>query len=143
MEAPIGFSDYAKTQDPNRVVVFDDRKFVKETLKRSPAYKNLKEMVEISLDRETQPEENSEIASTDSESASDKERLLKLKANPGKGEATVKFNALDNIDTDLHYCARESNMSLNFKQQLNSKSYMQLRMDSKDQAGSLQWGWNW
>lgn len=147
VEAPVGFSEYAKSQDPNRVIIFDDRKFVKETLKRSPAYKALKEMVEVSLDPyesfQTSQEDSTVTADTKSDSENSKNRLMKLKANPGKGEATMKLNAIDNIETDLHFCAPENNVSLSFKQQLNSKSHMQLKMDSKDQAGSLQWGWNW
>ncbi len=153
IEAPSGFIDYIEEKSHEPRAMFDHKQFFKKTLKDSPAYKSLKDYVDISDDNISTgacydsngdatlcPVQQSRSPAQEKE---DIVKSMKVRANPSRREASVRLNTIGNINSDLNYCVENQNVSLRLKQNIGSQSNIQINMDSKDQSGSLQWNLSW
>ncbi len=152
IEAPTGFTDYIEEQISDTDIVFDHKSFLKKSIKDSPVYKSLKDYMDISnenLSAGTCYDANGDatVCPQNSNSAIHENeeiiKSMKFRANPGRREASVKMNTVGNINSDINYCVEDQNLSLRVRQNIGSQSNVQLKVDSKDQSGSLQWSLSW
>ncbi len=151
---PSGFKEQARLQSPDRRVVFDDKKYLKDTLQSSAVYRTFKDYIETTredfISEESSPEAKSLAFENTSPRApaseTDEESFvqnIKVKANPGRKEASVHVASVNDISTNLNYCAEDQNISIKVKRQLGTDAQVQLKMDSKDQSSSFLWSLSW
>lgn len=145
IEAPYGYKEevsrrIASIDEP---IVFDEKKFLKDSAKSLPVYKNIKDMIDVSsssgdtthcVDNPIEPQNNCYTEYSGEKSKPNSS--AQFKANPLRQTASVTLPG-QSIDSKMMYDMDRNSVNVQFSKSLDSDMGVKLELDSQDQSGMV------
>ena len=145
LEAPYGLKEEItrKIASADAPVIFDDKKYVKETFESMPVYKDIKDMIEVSSSSSTDdplpcvenPIEPQNNCFTEYSGEVQKSGSVKVKANPFRQTASISVPG--EINSRMMYDMDRNSINVQFKKELDKDAGIKLELDSQEQSGSI------
>lgn len=153
MEVPLGYSDYIKNKitSDSSVKIFDQRKYVKEAVEKTPIFKDIKDFIDSdTMDFEepcsTNPSEALNNCYADSINMgpvqqSNEDLKFKVRGNPLRQVASVQISGP--VESTIRYNQDEQNISIEVNQEIDPNTRLKFEVNSQNQEGRVNLNMSW
>ena len=152
IEAPYGYKEEInrKIASRNELIVFDQKKCLKDGVKTLPIYKDLKSLIDISnadsgpetpshcVENPIEPQNNCHVEYS---GEARKTGSVKVKANFLRQTASISVPG--DIESKMMYVRDRKSINMQFKKNIDKDSGVKLELDSQEQSGSIKFDVRW